>query len=1250
MPLKSKKTMVAVIAVLVLFIAIVALLLAIRSNTETKTTQTSETSETLEASEPPAVSYSENLLLHYSFDQAEGNTVIDESGHGQDGLLIGSASWDAGRNGQALSLQGGYVKLPNGILAEQKAITIATWVQPSSLATWSRIFDIGSSLSSYMFFTLNNGSSIQLGLHSGDTVQSLSGAQFPGSDSWQHVAVTLEDKTAIIYINGIEVIKNTNLTITPDQLGVTTANYIGKSQYTSDPNYQGKMEDFRIYNRALDESEIMTVIAESMDAAEAIALDKHWLSLGNDTSEVTGDLELPLKGPLGTTISWTSSDPAVLDENGAVTRPAAGGEDANVTLTATLTMDHVSDTKQFNVVIWPEGAVAYQIDIDAGNPEHEISPTLYGLFYEDINYAADGGLYGELIQNRSFEFSSALYSWTKEELGGGTGTIQAATASPLNDKNHKYVEVTVTDAGEGVGLANAGYTGIAVEAGSSYDFSVYAKTDDLLQQPLTVELRGNDNTVYGSCSLPDISSQWQQTACTLTSDKTDHSAKLVVLVHDQATVALDMVSLFPQKTWNNRSNGLRYDLAQLLDDMEPGFLRFPGGCIVEGGSLDNHYRWENTIGDVAERETQRNQWAANYYQSFGLGYHEYFQLAEDIGAEPLPVLFVGIESCTANPATIPLTELQPYIDKALNLIEYANGDATTEWGAVRAANGHSEPFNLKYLGIGNELWGAKYYERYKMFYDAIKEKYPDMKLIFSAGAFPNDAAYSEAYHWLSQNNYAADLVDEHMYQSPAWMLDNVDRYDDFSRTGSKVFVGEYAAHGVGKRNNMESAITEAAFMTGLERNSDIVEMAAYAPLFSRLPANYTQWTPDMIWFDQYQAVKTPNYYVQKLFMNHTGDKTLPVHLTKRSESVNHIAGSIMLSTWATQAQFDNVKITSTDGTGLYANDFSDNTTIADFNAHTINGSSWAIEDGVLKQTGTGQDTRLMLAQGQDWTNYTLELEAKKTSGSEGFLIGFAAKDANNYYWLNLGGWGNSRSVIEKAVNGSRSTISEVSSQTIEMNKTYKVKIVVAGAQIRTYLDGELMFELNEGKSSGPLYSSATVDEATGDIIVKVVNTSANSQYSQVNVAGAAYLAAEATAFELASSTLAAENSFEAPNNVEVVEKQLSNVSSSFHYEFPAYSVSVIRLRTAEGAAISQINDVTLSTDVGIAPSLPSTVEVTKSDGTKETVAVNWKKVDIGQYSKPGMFAVKGAVAGTYLKAVANVTVTAAANAAPTAAP
>ncbi|WP_243735270.1 LamG-like jellyroll fold domain-containing protein [Paenibacillus turpanensis] len=1187
----------------------------------------------------PAVYAAEDLLLHYTFDQTEGTTVTDAAYQGKDGMLMGGGAWVPGRVGQALDLNGsdGYVKLPDGVLADQRSVTVAAWVNPESTPNWARVFDIGSSTDNYFFLALNDGTSVHMGLRSGSAVQSLSGAAFPSSDRWHHVAVTLEDKTAVIYINGIEVAKNTNLTITPADLGLSTANYIGKSQF-NDPYYNGLIDDFRIYDRALSSDEVLEVIAENMTDEEAVAFASEWLDL-KDTSEVTDYLALPSEGPLQTSITWASSHPAVIGTDGTVTRPQAGAGDATVTLTATIRKGAVAATETFEVTVWEQGAVAYTIHIDAANPAHEVSPTLYGLFYEDINYAGDGGLYAELVQNRSFEFGTPLYSWTEVRYGDAEGQVTAASEAPLNDKNHQYVQLQVTNPGDGFGIANSGYTGIALQQGEAYAFSVYARSSSGLSKPLRAELRGADETVYGACDISGITSDWKKFECTIESSATDPQAKLVVTAKDKAVVELDMVSLFPEKTWNNRKNGLRYDLAEMLDNMNPAFLRFPGGCIVEGGALDNHYRWKNTIGDIAERETQRNQWANNYYQSFGLGFHEYFQFSEDIGAEPLPIIYVGIISCNSNPPTVPLDELQPYIDHALDLIEYANGDAkTTEWGAVRAANGHPEPFNLKYLGVGNELWGEKYFERYKMFYDALKAEYPEIQLVFSAGAFPEDSAYRDAYNWLGPvgDGNEADLVDEHMYQSPEWMLNNVDRYDQFDRSGPKVFVGEYASHGVGKKNNVESALTEAAFMTGLERNSDIVAMAAYAPLFSRRPASFTQWTPDMIWFDEHRAFGTPNYYVQSMFMNHVGDQVLPMTLTKRNEDA--VKGSILLGTWATQAEYDNIKVTANDGTVLYANDFSDPATLTDFASFNDNGR-WTVEDGVLKQTYSDDDVRFLLQQGQQWTNYTLELDATKTGGNEGFLIGFGAQDPNNYYWFNLGGWNNTQTVIEKAVGGAKTTVSNVLSHSIETGKTYKVKIVVEGARIRAYLDGELLFDLNEGAYAGPLYSSTTIEEETGEIIVKVVNVSGNAQLSEVRVNGAEQIASEATVIELTGAALTDENSFEQPDHVSTVEKTASGFGPTFTYEFPAYSVTILRLRTTEAPLIQSMEQVNVGTKVGIAPNLPAHVKVTKTDGTTENAAVQWKPMDAEQWASRGVFEVEGTVAGTTLEAKALVTVT-----------
>ncbi|MBP1966739.1 LamG-like jellyroll fold domain-containing protein [Paenibacillus aceris] len=1179
----------------------------------------------------------DSLLLHYKFDQTSGTTVEDASNKGHSGTLMGGATWNTeGKIGGAVTLNGtnGYIKLPDGILADQNDVTIATWVKVNTIKTWGRVFDFGSGTSNWTMLTLKNGSGFMefSTTPEGGSKELVSGPAFPTSKIWQHVAVVKKGNKSTMYINGIEVASTTTMPTLPSVLGNTTQNYIGKSQY-ADPYFDGGIDDFRIYNRALEGNEVMGLAIESMSNLELVAYSKNWLNLG-DTSKQTQNLSLPTSGPGGTSVTWQTSDASIVKTDGTVTQPAAGQGDKSVTLTATISKGDIQDTKSFTVVVWESGSTAYTMNINGSQPAHDVSPTLYGIFFEDINYSADGGLYGELVQNRSFEFDSPLYAWNNVIENGGAGQVTTAKTDPLNAKNPNYVRLSVTKPGAGVGISNSGYDGIAVKSGESYHFSVYTRSSDSPSKSIAVQLRGQQGTVYDACTINGITSQWQKLDCSLKAKATDTKASIVVMATDAATVDLDMVSLFPETTWGNRSNGLRYDLAEMLDDLHPGFLRFPGGCIVEGGSLQNRYQWKNTIGDVNQRQIQHNQWASNYYQSFGLGFHEYFQLAEDIGAEPLPLLFIGQVSCTATPPMIPLGDLQPYIQDALDLIEYANGDVTTKWGAARAANGHPEPFHLKYLGLGNELWGQNYLDRYNIFYDAIKAKYPEMKLVLSAGAYPDDANFDLAYNWLGKNGQKADLVDEHMYQSPQWFYNNVNRYDKYSRTGPKVFVGEYAAHGSGKRNNMESALAEGAFMTGLERNSDVVGMASFAPLFAY--TNRTQWTTDLIWFNNHEVFGTPNYYVQQMFKNHLGQKLMPTELTKRNQPSSDVTGSIVLGSWSTAVDYDNVKVTSADHTELLNNDFTDSATLSQWNNFK---GTWAITGGLLKQTdASATDARLQLLQGQNWSNYTLELKARKVSGAEGFLVGFGNKDSNNYYWWNLGGFGNTKTVIEKAVNGTKTTISNTSTKTITANQWYDIKVVVEGNRIRCYLDGELIHDITDNTIPGPLYSVTTKDETTGDLIVKVVNISGEAQSTQVNVSGAEYIQPEATVIELKSASSADENSYNDPTNVFPVTKKVSGFGKSFSYSFPAYSLSVIRLRTTSAPVIDSIDNVNVHTSIGSAPQLPAVVTVTKSDGSKQNADVEWKRVDEDQYATVGTFEVKGIVAGTYLNAYATVQV------------
>ncbi|GGJ31189.1 alpha-L-arabinofuranosidase C-terminal domain-containing protein [Deinococcus roseus] len=1182
----------------------------------------------------------DGMLLHYTFDQNTPGKATDASGHGNDGTLEGQASWtDAGKLGGAIDLNGtsAYVRLPDGLLEKQHDLTIATWVHADSLGTWARVFDFGSGTDNWMFLTLSDFMGVPRFsiLPRGSSENLLTGSPFPGTGDWHHVAVVVSGNTYTLYLDGLQAGSVSNMQNNPAKLGATNQNFIGKSQFAPDPFFDGKIDDFRIYDHALSGSELLALVTSGMTDAQSVAYTSKWLSLG-DTSQQTEGLNLPTSGPSGTTITWASSQPEVVAADGTVKRPAQGNANQTVTLTATVQKGTAQESKTFQVVVWAMGASAYTLNVQADQPSHAVPSTLYGIFFEDINEAADGGVYAELVKNRSFEFDPQLTAWTVVTESGGAGKVSGQSDQPLNEHNPQYVRLNVTAAG--AGLANSGFGGIAVQKDARYNFSVYLRSSAPLSRPLQAQLQGADGKVYGSCEVQGVGAQWQKFNCDLTSSTTDPEARLVLLVSETATLDLDMVSLFPENTFKNRPNGLRDDLTRTLENLQPGFLRFPGGCIVEGGSFFNRYRWKNTIGDVAEREIQPNQWAPGYYQSFGLGFGEYFQLAADIGAEPLPILYAGQTSCTGSPDMVALEDLGPYIQDALDLIEYANGDVSTRWGAVRAAQGHPEPFNMKYLGVGNELWGQDYLNRYEKFYDVLKQKHPEIKLVLSAGAFPSDFNFQLAWDWVKKN-HKADLIDEHMYQSPQWFYDNVTRYDNYDRTGPKVFVGEYAAHGTGKRNNMESALAEAAFMTGLERNSDVVEMASFAPLLAK--ENRTQWTTDLIWFNNQQVYLTPNYHVQQMFKHNLGQQLIPTTLVKEVQTqsaAQPITGSILLGSWSTAVSFDDVKITPADQNQLYNNDFADPTSIAQWNTYR---GDWSIEDGVLKQSSaTLTDARLLLGQGEDWNNYTLTLKACKDSGAEGFLIGFGSKNTNDYYWWNLGGWGNTATAVEKSVGGVKTTLGNATPITIEKGRWYDIKVEVQQNHIKLYLDGTLIHDLVDAPSSaGPLYSASTLDQHTGDVILKVVNTSGNAQTTQINLNGMANLQPEADVIELASASGQDENSFAAPDQVKPVTKRLSGVGEHFSYDFPAYSVTILLLHTSQNAQIASVQPVTLNVPVGKAPELPATVSVKKHDGRTEEVKVLWKNVDAVQYSTPGTFEVKGTLEGTDLHAVAQVTVT-----------
>lgn len=533
------------------------------------------------------------------------------------------------------------------------------------------------------------------------------------------------------------------------------------------------------------------------------------------------------------------------------------------------------------------------VHVDVAHPGAAISPQMFGIFFEDINFAADGGLYPELVKNRSFEFSEPLMGWHEtltvnaHGLVGPKGEMAVRTENPLNATNPHYLRVRAYE--PGYSFYNTGFRGMGVQSGAEYRFSAYVRS----MGPKSIRATVTDaaGKVLAGGKLEGFSGQWRRYETVLRADATNDYAQLNLMLDDKGEVDLDMVSLFPVDTWKGRPNGLRKDLVQLLYDMHPGFIRFPGGCIVEGRQLLTRYRWKTTVGDIAKRQTIINRWndefdqrpAPDYFQSFGLGFYEYFQLAEDIGARPLPILNCGMACQFNSSETARMDDLHEYIQDALDLIEFANGPVSTPWGRLRAQMGHPAPFHMEMLGVGNEQWGPRYVARYKLFAAALKAKHPEIKLVVSAGPAPFGEPFNSM--WAEWRELKPDIVDEHSYMNPEWFLGNTGRYDHYDRKGPKVFVGEYAAQTAGmarddNRNNWRGAIAEAAYMTGLERNGDVVRMASYAPLMANV--NAWQWTPDAIWFDNLRSYGTPNYYVQSVFANNAGTQT--VRATPRAEN------------------------------------------------------------------------------------------------------------------------------------------------------------------------------------------------------------------------------------------------------------------------------------------------------------------------------------------------------------------------------
>lgn len=793
---------------------------------------------------------------------------------------------------------------------------------------------------------------------------------------------------------------------------------------------------------------------------------------------------------------------------------------------------------------------AANVSIQVNQPGAVVSSNLFGIFFEEINFAGEGGLYAEMVRDRTFYDPTNPDYWTLLTQGTATGTMTVDSTQPLNTNILNSLKLTMSSGVGSVGAANGGFWGMNLQAGATYNLNFYAMAASGFTGPIVAQLENAaGTTIYAQASFSGLNGSWQKYSASLVPNTTDTNAQLVLSISQAATIWLDVVSLFPAATFNNRTNGLRLDLANMLAALGPSFLRYPGGNFIEGVNITNAVRWKKSIGNISQRPGHMDD-AWGYWSTDGYGFDEFAQECQDLGMTPLYAmnagLALGYNGSTNN--TVPLDQMGRWVQDALDLIQYANGSTNTTWGALRAANGHPAPYNLQYMEIGNENGGSYYDDRYALFYDAIKSYYPSMHLIVPDwGGIPASTP--------------VEIQDEHYYSDPGTFISYATKYDSYSRSGPHVFVGEYAVtSGYGTYGNLSAALGEASFMTGMERNSDIVLMASYAPLFGNV--NDMQWQPNLIYFNSSQVFGTPSYYVQQMFSRNRGNAVLPTTVTVLTNAVSTPHGTIGLGSWNTSVEYTNIVVAS-NGVVLYQSNFITQGT----NGWNVFNGTWSVNNGTYQQTAQITDCYTIYTNNAstNWANYTITLQARKTGGAEGFLILFNVLDDYDWTWWNIGGWSDTLDAIEQMVAGNKTTYAQVS-QYIANNTWYYIKIVVNGANAQCYLGtspSQMATNLVQnvtlpGATSGLLVSS-TYAQAPGQVIVKAVNPYSTAVTTTFNLSGVSSIAPNATLIQLASANALAENSFASPTNVFPVTNSISNAGTNFTLTLPANSLSILRL-------------------------------------------------------------------------------------------
>ena len=1284
----------------------------------------------------------DHLLFQYE------SSLTDASGNGNDGVAQGAGVQEnveyQDRNAVYLSSTshgGGSIQLPDDLTADlssETGFTFATWINAATDADWTRILDLGTDASGAdpdtvkdYFFIAQNGRVVA---GQGDTEFYLSDTGIsPAVNEWHHMAFTFmpevnaegesgQNVGVIVYVDGEVAFdasvnqtnsgtRNALIAWCNEVLPTLTDNYIGYSRFAVDPELNAYLSDMRFYDIGLTSDEVVQVMADGMTVDQVLSMAYDNLTLSQTATST--DISLPDSALAGlVNVTWSSSNPDVMGNDGTI---GTVEENTNVTMTATLSYQDQTITKEFVITVYSADTVPYVLNIDGEDVVMDVSDTLFGLFYEDINNAADGGIYAELVQNRSFEFftftnfdgnsntatgtttrtHNPLQYWTGDTSmmtakhdGGLDETNPALTLTAAEDEAFAGINTTVNTyyvtVADGAVISNQGYTSsgssaMNMEPGATYDFSIYAKNAGSSIQVYVEDDSGNRLTDTQTITVD--SDDWTKYE-TVLSSSTEADTLGTLVLEFTGTTDIDMVSLMPVETWgytdqegsetatsnyaSNDNYRLREDLMQALLDTNPSFLRFPGGCISEGSyTWDNVYDWKKSIGTAEQREENYNVWG--YAMTMGLGYLEYFQMAEDLGAEPLPVMACGVlcqaRSDDANAAGGDLMDY--YIQSFKDLIEFANGDESTEYGALRAALGHPEPFNLKYLGVGNENWGNEFFANFEVFYAEImafcEENGYDITIISTTGAQANDSAYQSGWEFLAgekadgdysdtvttgmdtvvgesgstatrthnwytsdsetdlalKDNYMDTIADEHYYRSNEYLLNNTDRYDYYERVynedgtindelSSKVFVGEYAST---DKNTMMGALSEAAIMTSYEQNSDVVRLAATAPLFNKeRDDSLYRWTPDVIWFDNDSVWFTPTYYVQSLFPSNLGDELLRTdfqYLDENGEMKTlQPEGGVMLASGNAAVTIRSATIYNADGGVYQTYDFTQmsesDLALAGWTELPSSTAGYTLtSEGLNLAAQTAGYNGIYLNADDMPANYKVVVDATRTgNGPDGFYVGVGVTDVTVgsedmvVYSINYGGNATGFKVFKDGQEGYRLGDFSVGTaagntyltnfEAIETGTPYEITVDYGtttatpdGIQVASGRQQLNAWYTSEGFTSEKLnanltavndmiYNSVTKDEEY--VYVKLVNVDGYSKTTGINIDNLA-MSGKGTMTVLAGTEENVNTANVNTDGNEViapVESEITLQNGSTTLTLPAYSLTVLKLEISDG--------------------------------------------------------------------------------------